>query len=228
MRTVNENMKTCYIIGAAPQVDPRPAPGAADIVIAADGGLAAARSLGLAPSLAVGDFDSLGERPADIPTQCHPVEKDETDTALALRRAMEADCRRILLFGCTGGRPDHTYANYLALAEAAAGGCDAWMFGDGYAVTCLAPGSLRFSEKLLGTVSVFALTEADGVCETGLYYTLSDASLSCEDPLGVSNKFCGCAAEISLRKGKLLIFAELGDRSPEAFIAETERETWTV
>jgi len=156
------------------------------------------------------------------------VEKDETDTALALRRAMEAGCRRILLFGCAGGRPDHTYANYLALAEAAEEGCDAWMFGDGYAVTCLAPGSLRFSEKLLGTVSVFALTEASGVCETGLYYTLSDAALSCEDPLGVSNQFCGCAAEISLQKGKLLVFAELGDRSPEAFIAETEREIWTA
>ncbi len=220
-------MKTCYIIGAAPQVDPRPSPGETDTVIAADGGLAAARELGISPCLAVGDFDSLGARPSDIPTQCHPVEKDETDTALALRRAMEADCRRILLFGCTGGRPDHTYANYLALAEAAGKGCDVWMFGDGYAVTCLAPGSIRFSEKLCGTVSVFALTEASGVCETGLNYTLSNAHLSCEDPLGVSNKFCGCTAEISLRKGKLLIFAELGGRSPEEFIAETERKAWT-
>ena len=220
-------MKTCYIIGAAPQIDPVPAPRPEDLIIAADGGLASAHALGIHPSLAVGDFDSLGVIPSGVPVQTHPVEKDETDTALAIARAIAAGCGRILLFGCTGGRPDHTYANYLALAEAAGSGCDAWMFGDGYAVTCLAPGKLCFTEKLCGTISVFSMGGASGVTETGLYYALSDATLSSEDPLGVSNKFCGCRAEISLSCGKLLIFAELSGKTPEEFIGETERKIWT-
>ena len=54
---------------------------------AADRGLAHLNRLGLAPHLVVGDFDSLGWTPEGGHVIRHPVEKDDTDTMLAIRTA---------------------------------------------------------------------------------------------------------------------------------------------
>ncbi|MBR3691546.1 MAG: thiamine diphosphokinase [Clostridia bacterium] len=218
------DQKTCYILGASPDIAPLPNPSTGDCVIAADGGRAAASRLGIVPELSVGDFDSLGCVPEGDGVVRLPVMKDETDSACALRMALARGCERILLFGCTGGRPDHTFANYLLLAQACLQ-AEVWMFGDGYAVTCLAPGKLCLSAALSGTVSVFALGEpACGVAERGLLYTLEGANLSPLDPLGVSNSLTGQEAEISLSRGRLLVFIELCGRSAEELLSHVRRE----
>ena len=53
------------------------------LVIAADGGLRHTERLGLRPHVILGDFDSLGYIPAD--STVFPVEKDDTDSMLAVR-----------------------------------------------------------------------------------------------------------------------------------------------
>lgn len=76
----------CYIIGASVTegmyIDRRDG----DFIIAADAGLSALEKAGVRADLAVGDFDSLGHVPKLEKTVCHPVDKDDTDTALALRK----------------------------------------------------------------------------------------------------------------------------------------------
>ncbi|MFR2486267.1 MAG: thiamine diphosphokinase, partial [Hungatella sp.] len=67
------------------------------MVIAVDGGLAAVKQLDIRPDAIVGDFDTVkGELLEEysqiegITFEQHQPEKDETDTELALRTAMEA------------------------------------------------------------------------------------------------------------------------------------------
>ena len=85
------------------------------LVIAADGGLRYLEEQAITPDLVVGDFDSLGRVPEGGNILRHPVEKDDTDTMLAVKLGLAQGCDTFLLYGCTGGRPDHTYANYQTL-----------------------------------------------------------------------------------------------------------------
>ena len=201
----------CYLIGAgeAPENPPRPAAG--DLVIAADAGVTLARTLGITPDLTVGDFDSLGHLPEGGAVIRLPVEKDETDMVAALRLGRERGYRAFYLFGGTGGRPDHTYANYQLLADCAARREEAILFGAGFRAAAIADGAkLTFPPEARGTLSVFSVVgAAEGVSEAGVYYPLSGATLTGTFPLGVSNHFLpGESAEISVGRGTLLVFFE--------------------
>ena len=97
-------MKSCYIVAAAELAPERLRPEPGDMLIAADAGLLHLERLGLAPDLALGDFDSLGYVPEAPQVEVCPVRKDDTDTMAALRRALELGYRRALIFGGLGGR----------------------------------------------------------------------------------------------------------------------------
>ena len=87
-----------------------------DLIVAADSGLLAVESRGLRADWIVGDMDSLSDRtllsryPAER-IRTFPVDKDDTDTELALRLLRELDCdEEIVLVGGGGGRLDHSLA----------------------------------------------------------------------------------------------------------------------
>lgn len=99
----------CFIIGAGPFYGLPLPPGPEDVVLAADGGYRHCQTAGITPDLLLGDFDSLeSERPDNIPTHTFPVEKDDTDTMLAIRYGLEQGYQTFHLYGGTGGRMDHT------------------------------------------------------------------------------------------------------------------------
>lgn len=193
----------CYIVCALPQTHMfHPVEG--DLVIAADGGYAHLN--GLHPDLVVGDFDSLGYVPEGETVVRHPVRKDDTDTMLAARLGLERGFRAFILLGGVGGRLDHTLANIQTLSFLRANGAHAALLGENETITLLQDESLRFRAGLNGIVSVFSFGErVSGVYERGLAYALTDATLTNDNPLGVSNAFTGAEAEISVREGQLLV-----------------------
>ena len=70
---------------------------------------------------------------------------------------------------------------------------------------------MTFPEGLHGTASVFCPNgEARGGTIRGLYYGLEDGALQSGFPLGVSNHFTGEKAEVSVRRGALLLMWEEG------------------
>lgn len=174
--------------------------------IAADKGLLRLREHGVEPDLVVGDFDSLGYVPEARELVRHPVEKDDTDTMLAVREGLRRGSRTFLIYGGLGGRLDHTLASVQTLAFLAEHGARGLLVGEGTAVTLLENGAMRFPASVQGTVSVFCFGDkAEGVTETGLYYPLENACLTNALPLGVSNAFCGQESAVSVQNGKLLL-----------------------
>ncbi len=196
-------MNTCYIVGAMPFEESFTVDGS-DLVIAADGGQATLARLGIVPHLVVGDFDS-SEAPTAVPFVRHPVEKDDTDTALAVKEGMKRGYEYFIFYGCTGGRFDHTLAAVQTLHRLSVEGLHGYLvFEDGTVGTVIVNKSLQFTPK--GTVSVFSLTdESVGVSIEGLKYPLKGARLTNDFPLGVSNEGNGTPAKISVERGALLV-----------------------
>ena len=176
-----------------------------DLLIAADGGLAHVRALGLEPDVILGDFDSLGYAPGGA--EVFPVEKDDTDAMLAAKRGLSLGCREFLFYGSLDGpRLDHTVANFQTLAFLADRGARGILLGLRQQVTLVKNGTVRFHAGHKGNISVFAFGgNAEGVTIRGLKYRLEQGVLDPGFPLGVSNHFTGEEAEISVKNGSLLI-----------------------
>ena len=205
----------CYIVGAAP-ADVMPEVREGDFLIAADKGYAALCAAGMTPDLILGDFDSLGFTPQGENVLAHSPSKDDTDLMLAVRWAMERGWRRFVIYGALGGRRlDQTVASLQTLRFLADHGAVGRLVGDGWNVTLLQNGALRFSAAASGWLSVFVSgSEARGVTLRGLKYELTDSTLTCGMPLGVSNEFLGTEARIAVADGALFVLWQ-GDVLPE-------------
>ena len=203
-------VSACFIIGAGPFYGLPVAPAPGDYVIAADGGYLHCREAGLVPDLLLGDFDSLDALPGDTDMERFPVDKDDTDSMLAMKLGLEKGYRTFHLYGGTGGRMDHTLANLQGLAYLARQGARGYLYDASYVFTALWNSSLDLPAREEGIFSVFALGEtARGVSILGGRYPLEGGELSPFFPLGVSNHFEGRPVRVSVEKGCLLVGWEL-------------------
>ena len=111
------------VAGGHASIGPVPGLPAADLVIAADGGVDRALALGLHVDLAIGDFDSVtpaglaAAEAAGARVERHPAAKDATDLELALDAAIALGPARIVVVGSGGGRLDHLLGSVLLLAD---------------------------------------------------------------------------------------------------------------
>ncbi len=208
----------CCIVGAGPS-SAYVKDGA--FVIAADGGLNKLRPLGVTPDLILGDFDSLGARPTGENVLTFPVEKDDTDTMLAIKEAIKRGYETLYISGGVGGRLDHTVANLQSLLFADKLGAEAFLVGENETVAVLTDGTVSFPANCEGKISLFSMGEsAVGVTVHGLKYETEGISLSNLFPLGVSNRFVGTEASVSVEKGTLLLIWE---GIPDDLKRETKR-----
>lgn len=178
-----------------------------DFVIACDRGYVYCERLGLRPDLIISDFDSYsGPVDSEIPLNRFVSEKDDTDTMLAVRYAVEHGFHELLLCCALGGRLDHLIANLQSLVFAQKHGLPAVLLSEDTEIRTLAGGALRIPRREDRSLSVFALDgPCQGVCITGAKYPLANAELLPSFPLGVSNTWAGEEAVISVEEGILLI-----------------------
>ena len=175
-----------------------------DYVIAADGGYRHTQALGITPNCILGDFDSLGFVPEGA--EVFPVEKDDTDAMLAVRKGLEKGCDTFYIYGgMEGQRLDHTIANLQTLLYLEDHGAMGFLFGKRQIATVVKNDTIHIP-ACNGTVSVFAMGgEAKGVTIRGLYYNAEDITLTPGFPLGVSNHGIGKEATVTVTEGTLLI-----------------------
>ena len=196
----------CYIIGASETDEIYIDKNREHYIIAADGGLDSLKKQGIEADLIVGDFDSLGYKPEGKNVICHKPEKDDTDTILAVNEGLERGFDTFVLYGCLGGRLDHTIGNIRVLSYLTEKGAKGYIISEKQVITVISNGSISFMPNEKGYISVFSLNgDAEGVSENGLKYTLENATLKYNTTLGISNEFTGIKAEISVKKGMLAI-----------------------
>jgi thiamine pyrophosphokinase len=178
-----------------------------DAIISADGGYHKVLEIGLTPDLIIGDLDSMTlPLPEGIELCRLPVEKDDTDTLAALKKAIELGFRQVILVGGLGGRLDHTIANLHCLSYALFAGVQLEIRDDKNRAFLFEPSVVRIPRVPNHYLSLFSYTETcRGVTTQGLYYPLSGATLTHSYPLGVSNHFTEEEAVISFTSGKLLV-----------------------
>lgn len=201
-------MKRCFIFAAGTFYGLREAPAAGDLVIAADAGYLTCRAAGVTPDLLLGDFDSM-DQPVDFSNVRRvPVEKDDTDTMLAIKTALGEGCEEVYLYGGTGGkRLDHTLANLQSLLYLRRRGARGYLYDDDFLWTVIENEELTIPRTVeWGLFSAFCLGDrAEGVDELGFQYPLENAELTAEFPLGVSNHIVESSATIRVRSGVLAI-----------------------
>lgn len=207
-------MTTCALAGAvefnAADFQARQAAGEFDFVIAVDAGFAHLEAIGVAPDMAVGDFDSLGYVPKARRVSRHPVKKDKSDMELAMEKAVAWDHDELVIYGALGARLDHTLANLQLFARFSERDVYVTAIGDTYAVRLLTGPDVFELPVTQGTVSVFSANDtARGVIERGMAYSLDDEPLSNRTSRGLSNELTGEEATVAVEQGTLYVFYPL-------------------
>ncbi|MDL2258252.1 thiamine diphosphokinase [Eubacteriales bacterium OttesenSCG-928-K08] len=201
--------KRCVIFTAYQQ-DPNKlpyAPQQGDYLLCADGGYAHCVRHGITPHAVIGDCDStLGFDPPAQLLHIAPREKDDTDTMLCAKHALELNYKSFLIIGGIGGRFDHTLANIQTIAFLHKNGARAELI-DAFDRTFFMENETRTLNAQRGCMlSLFAYSnECAGVSISGVKYPLKNARLTQFFPLGVSNQFVEEKAEISVEEGLLLV-----------------------
>ena len=201
-------MGICYIVGAGdffrafnPEKD--------DLVIAADGGYDHLRKNGIRCDLLLGDLDSIEEVPSGIKTVKFPVRKDETDTYLAYREGAKLGYNTFYIYGGTGGREDHTFANYCLLLYAKEEKNSAFLISDKARVSLIKNEAVTLVGDVGKHLSIFPFgSDASGVSVRGAEYECEKITLKTNFPLAVSNIFKGTPVNIEVENGALLIMEE--------------------
>lgn len=198
----------CYITGAGSHYyNDNFSPSAEDLVIAADGGFIFNSLHSIKTDIIIGDFDSLTDSTPEAETviRLNPV-KDETDMLCAVNAGLERGCSEFHLYGGTGGRTEHTFANIQVLNYLARKGKKGFLYSENEIMTVIRSSEISFDKNMKGYISVFALdTECEGVTETGLKYEIENYTMTNSFPIGVSNEFTGSSSSVSVKKGSLLV-----------------------
>lgn len=172
------------------------------LLVAADGGAAAALRAGYMPEAVIGDFDSLSDQDAAlIPSdRLFPVtEQDSTDFDKALR-AIEAPV--VLAVGFLGGRVDHQLAALHTLVRHADRPC---ILIGAQEVIFHAPPRLDLPMKAGDILSLFPMATVTGR-STGLEWPIDGLQFAPDSKIGTSNRATG-AMQLHMDGPGMLVIA---------------------
>jgi len=192
----------------------------ADLLIAADGGALLCSRWGLLPRLVVGDLDSLGpDRARELERQgarvlAFPAAKDESDTEIAVRTALDAGADEIVLVAALGGeRLDHELANILLLSDPRLSGRASAVRGVMTARAVHAGERLTLGGAPGDLVTLLPLGDAADVVTDGLRYPLRGERLRAGAARGLSNVIDRRGASVSLATGVLIVIEIARERA---------------
>ncbi len=173
-----------------------------EFLIGVDKGAYYALKNGLKLDLAIGDFDSVSEAERQYinenvkTVESHQINKDKTDSDLAITKALAMNANRIMMYGGIGRRLDHTYGNILFLKRG-----NIIVLNDHAKMFILDPGTYGITHPH-DYISFFAVKAVKQLTLEGFKFSLKDYHLDVDDPLCISNQGQGV---VSFTEGKLLV-----------------------
>ena len=149
----------------------------------------------------MGDYDSSKKpKTQNELIALNPI-KDATDTETALTEAEKRGYKEITLLGALGGRVDHTLANLALVSQAKQRGTNLTIIDSHHKIFAVKNESVRIERKTAKYyLSVFSVGGDSVISEEGVYYPLSDYTLSPFSALGVSNEITSDEAVITVKK----------------------------
>lgn len=195
----------------------------ADHVIVADGALAAMDRMQLPFHSLVGDFDTIApeilkkyENQWNLYVERHVPEKNETDSELAIRIAVEKHPTDIMILGAMGGRMDHTLGNIHLMRQCLEREIPCAIYDEWNRITLVKKEAVLKKNETYGKyVSFLPLFEyAENVTLKGFRYPLVNALLQKGTTLAISNEVAEETASVSVENG-ILICIESKDEGKE-------------
>ena len=188
----------------------------ADYVIACDRGWQYAEKLNIRADLIVGDFDSSPRPDTAIPVLEFPSHKDDTDTMIAARKALELGYKNIAICCAFGARLDHAMANIQTAAFLVKNGASVRIYGTDTYAHVFSAGSTDLPLMPSCSLSLFSLSDVcEGVSISGAEYEAENITLTNSFPLGVSNAWASGTAHISVKSGILMVLCSKYGKTEE-------------
>ena len=180
-------------------------------LIGADSGANCLFCYNVKPDLLVGDFDSIDKevlnyfKKNNCTIDTYPIEKDFTDTEIAVEKALSMKPNKIVLLGCTGSRVDHLLGNIGMLKNCLKNGVEACIVDDNNYIRLV-----DASTSLKGTVGrIFSLQsygdEIIGLTIEGAKYPLNNYNLKIGQSITISNEFARPQVQLKFKSGTLMI-----------------------
>lgn len=184
----------------------------ADLCIGADKGALFLVEAGVRPYLSIGDFDSVTAEQLELiknnsqhVKDFDAIDKDYTDTELALHEAIALHPAKITIIGALGTRFDHSIANIQILTLADEHDIQAEII-DKHNKIRLISDSATISKDNYPYLSVLPFTQiVEGINLIGFKYPLENATIKKGQAIGISNIILGDEAKIEVRTGTLLV-----------------------
>lgn len=183
-------------------------------VIAGDRGLEALYQLKIIPNHVVGDFDSVSpeilefyKKQPKIIFHTYNAEKDNTDTDIALKLAIQIKSSKITILGALGKRMDHAIANIHILKDALGANIPCQILDEHNRIYLVNTEKTLEKDKVYGKyISLIPLTSTvEGLTLKGFKYPLNKYNLPIGISLGISNEIIEDIAHIEMEKGILIV-----------------------
>lgn len=155
----------------------------------------------------VGDLDSVNPHfQAHHIVSC-PVEKDYTDGERAIQLAAEMGFQHIVIYGASGGRTDHIYANLSLLALAHSLGLTAEIRNPQERIYYVCKGKTTLEVNIGDTISLLPFSqEVEVTNSAGLYYPYQQLCLPRHRAIGISNQAIAPQISFEITQGEALLF----------------------
>lgn len=186
-------------------------------IIGVDRGLEALKEIDVSPNLMIGDFDSANSKVVDFFSKkdiekitLNPI-KDDTDMEFAIRESIRRfPGTEIILYGATGTRLDHTFANMelLHIGYEKNPFTKIILFDPNNKVTLLEKGqhSIVKKEQYGRFISLLCYTdEVKGLSLTGMKYNLNKKNIQKGTSLCISNEIIDDTATIDFDEGLMYL-----------------------
>lgn len=185
-----------------------------DTIIAVDNGLKILNEINVKPNHIVGDFDTVNKEILDLYKKDTSIKihrfnpiKDNTDTDIAIRLAVELYSDEIIIIGGIGTRIDHVLGNIQVLKYALDNKVKCEIIDENNEIQLInkttALNKYEIDKKY---VSLIPLTEkVENINLKGFKYELENGELTIGSSLGISNEIVEEQAIIEFSNGILIM-----------------------
>ena len=200
----------CIIVGAGNFKENEIITEKNDLIIAVDGGYNYCRLLNLEVDILIGDMDSLEIIPDNIIKHVYNKEKDETDTYLAVHYGIDQGYTDFILYGCLGGRIEHTIANIQIIADLCKKGIKIKIVDENTNIYMINKNEVIEIEGLKKKyISIFSYSEKSTISLKGFKYNVVSKDIKNDYPLGIDNETIGTNGNIYVHNGLVLVIERL-------------------